>query len=622
MKKTIQLITAIACFALGGDSVHGALSYWDANGTDPGAAPSFGQAPGFWGLDANWSTSSAGTATPGAWTDNNTAVFSAGTDAIFDFQVDLLADQSVAGMIFEEGNVTVGPAGNITLTGAGGPINVGPNTTQPTIAKIGSILAGTVGLTKTGSGTLFFINTGTHTYTGNATNINGVPFSVGTIINEGALSVGDGVNGGLGAPDVTKNHVFTLGTNAVLIFNRPNAFTFSGLISGNGSAIKDGGGSVKLGSGNVTNGISNDNVFPNNEYTGDTIINLGKLTVAGTNGHAIPTGPGKGNVIINTNGQLDVGIKSTTYPMPFNIAINGLFGNGSVTNSASDRTNILMVGNNNVSSTFSGKISKAGGLLNNHVILTKIGTGTLTLDGQNSYYAGPTTVMAGTLLANTPTSSGEFSSTGNSAVIVNSGATLGGIGIINGPVTIEASGTLSPGGSVGNLTLKNSLTLAGNLLIEVNKPTNDVVSVTGALSNTGTGNTVTVVNVGGALSVGDKFQIFNKAMANGGALTVVSSGGVTWNNNLGVDGSITVASVPAGSPQPSITSIPGAGTASVTVNYTNTVPTKTYFLRYKTTINEVWATNLPGKVAAGFFDSQTDSPVTGAQRYYQVYYLP
>ena len=29
---------------------------------------------------------------------------------------------------------------------------------------------------------------------------------------------------------------------------------------------------------------------------------------------------------------------------------------------------------------------------------------------------------------------------------------------------------------------------------------------------------------------GDKFQIFNKALANGGALNVVSSGGLTWNN--------------------------------------------------------------------------------------------
>jgi hypothetical protein len=76
------------------------------------------------------------------------------------------------------------------------------------------------------------------------------------------------------------------------------------------------------------------------------------------------------------------------------------------------------------------------------------------------------------------------------------------------------------------------------------------------------------------------------------------------------------------SPQAKITSISGAGTASVIVNYTNTVPTKTYFLRYKTTINGGWTTNLPGKIAAGTSDSQIDSPASGSQRYYQVYYVP
>jgi hypothetical protein len=152
-------------------------------------------------------------------------------------------------------------------------------------------------------------------------------------------------------------------------------------------------------------------------------------------------------------------------------------------------------------------------------------------------------------------------------------------------------------------------------VIELNKsssPSNDVVSVSGTLSHTGTGNIVTVVDVGGALLVGDKFQIFNKAMVNGGALTVVSSGGVTWNNNLGVDGSISVASVtPTGPPRPIITSVTGPGTASVTVNYTNTVTTKTYYLQYQTGMNGSWTTNTPGKVAAGMTDSQTENTASG-----------
>jgi len=623
MKKTILLITSIVCFALGATSVNGALSYWDSNGTDPGAADAFGTAPGFWGLDNFWNASSDGTGTPGAWTDNNTAVFAAGTDAIYEYDVELFANQNVAGIIFEEGQVNV-KSGTITLTAAGGPIEVGPPTSQPTIGRMGSQLSGTVGLTKTGSGTLFLINTAIPDYTGLATNIGGVDFPVGTHVDQGALAIGNGTDVALGEINRTVSHVITVATNAALIFNRGANYTFSGLITGNGSVIKAGTNTawVKLGAG----AIIGPPYYPDNDYTGDTIIELGKIIVAGTNGHAIPTGPGKGNVILSTTAaQLDIGTKSSSYPGPYNISINGLFGTGCVTNSKEYQTNFLMVGNADVSSTYEGVIAKASGAWENHVILTKIGTGTLTLTGPSTYFAAPTTVMAGTLLANCPTHSGESSSTGNSPVNVNSGATLGGIGTINGPVTIDDGGTLSPGSSVGKLILYNNLTLAGNLYIEVNKPTNDVVSVAGTLSNTGSGNTITVVNVGGSLTVGDKFQIFTdgsgvpKAMSNGGALTVVSSG-VTWINNLGVDGSITVAS--AGIPEPNITSISRVGT-TVTVNYSNCVVGKTYYLQYKSPITAgAWTTNTPGKVATGASEFQTDTTASGSQRYYQVFVNP
>ena len=162
------------------------------------------------------------------------------------------------------------------------------------------------------------------------------------------------------------------------------------------------------------------------------------------------------------------------------------------------------------------------------------GTGKLVLGGADTY-TGATTVNGGTLLVNGSTAAA-------SAVSVASGATLGGTGTIAGPVTVAAGGTLSPGVSVGTLTIDNSLTLSGNLYIEVNKslsPSNDVVAVTGTLTNAGTG-TVTVANIGPALVAGDNFQIFNKPVLNGAALQVVSSGGVVWTNRLAVDGSIAV----------------------------------------------------------------------------------
>ena len=72
-------------------------------------------------------------------------------------------------------------------------------------------------------------------------------------------------------------------------------------------------------------------------------------------------------------------------------------------------------------------------------------------------------------------------------------------------------------------------------------PSNDLVVVSGVLTNTGTG-TLTVANLGPTLAVGDKFTLFSQPVQNGAALTV-TGGGATWTNNLAVDGSITVASV-------------------------------------------------------------------------------
>jgi len=76
--------------------------------------------------------------------------------------------------------------------------------------------------------------------------------------------------------------------------------------------------------------------------------------------------------------------------------------------------------------------------------------------------------------------------------------------------------------------------------------------------------------------------------------------------------------------RPQITSITGGGTSSVTVYYTNTVPTKLYTLQYCTNLSATptWYSVGSGKTATGNQDSQTDSPVTSEPRFYRVYYTP
>ena len=83
-------------------------------------------------------------------------------------------------------------------------------------------------------------------------------------------------------------------------------------------------------------------------------------------------------------------------------------------------------------------------------VLTKVGSGTLTLLANNTY-TGSTTVEAGKLVVN-----GSISS----ATIVRSGASLGGSGTI-ASATIQSGGTIDPGNSPGALTLTNGLTWSG-----------------------------------------------------------------------------------------------------------------------------------------------------------------
>jgi autotransporter-associated beta strand protein len=90
--------------------------------------------------------------------------------------------------------------------------------------------------------------------------------------------------------------------------------------------------------------------------------------------------------------------------------------------------------------------------------LTKSGSGTRTLTGTNTY-TGLTPVSNGKLVVN-----GSISS---SAVTVQSGATLGGMGTV-GALTDESGGYISPGNSPGILTVNGNYNQAGTLSAELN----------------------------------------------------------------------------------------------------------------------------------------------------------
>ena len=160
-------------------------------------------------------------------------------------------------------------------------------------------------------------------------------------------------------------------------------------------------------------------------------------------------------VEIYGNGALDVSGQS---PGPFGhpgARIGSLAGDGLVFMGGVP----LEVGRNNLDTTFSGTMQDGGASGGTGASFTKIGTGTLTLSGANTYTGG-TTVTAGALVINNTTGSG----TGTGAVQVNQG-TLAGSGTISGAVTVGTGGGLgaflAPGKGASEattLTIQSALT--------------------------------------------------------------------------------------------------------------------------------------------------------------------
>jgi outer membrane autotransporter protein len=155
---------------------------------------------------------------------------------------------------------TVGSlAGSGTVTNNGSPaiLTAGGNGTSTVFS--GTLINGTasLGLIKTGLGTLTL--SGANTYTG------------GTTITGGTLQIG---NAG-----TTGSIVGNVLDNGSLVFNRSDAITFPGIISGPGSLTQNGSGSLTLTAANT--------------YSGGTVIDHGTLLV--NNAQAL----GTGNVTVN-----------------------------------------------------------------------------------------------------------------------------------------------------------------------------------------------------------------------------------------------------------------------------------------------------------------------------------
>ncbi len=160
------------------------------------------------------------------------------------------------------------------------------------------------------------------------------------------------------------------------------------------------------------------------------------------------------------------------------------------------------------------------------IALLKTNSGSLTMDGINTYGNG-TTLAGGSLIVNGTLPAGTFT--------ISGGTTLGGRGVIYPAVTIPAGATLAPGASIGTLTVSNNLTLqAGSTTrLEISKTpfTNDFLRVTGTFNRSGT---LVVTNVSGNLAPGDTFSLY-QASTSGGAFTSTTlpllNPGLAWDTS-------------------------------------------------------------------------------------------
>ena len=362
-------------------------------------------------------------------------------------------------------------------------------------------------------------------FLGNATAGNGI-----FRLDPGTVEFGDDATAGNGVFILSGFTFCGSGAGAVVFYDTASAddgyFTVAG-----GAICGSGGGGLIYFSNNSTadnavfslNGGTNSEergavvAFQGNVFGGEkpTAGNATLIAYGGSGGGSggsiqflNDSAGGTSRVEVFGNGSLDI---SSHVGASTSVTIGSMEGTGAVFLGGSN----LTVGSNNLSTTFSGSIEDCGINCQTGGSLTKIGTGTLTLSGANTY-TGVTTVSAGTILVTTRPSSG----TGNNKVKVNAG-TLGGTGVIGGAVTIgRGSGPgafLAPGTtSTGTLTLKKTLTCKPDATykfeLKASNRRSDTVAAKGVVINTGA--LFTFIGLGnGIIPQGTVFTAINNTAA-------------------------------------------------------------------------------------------------------------
>ena len=245
-------------------------------------------------------------------------------------------------------------------------------------------------------------------------------------------------------------------------------------VNANGGASAVGGAGLAATTMNVQSGGFTMGATPVTA-TGALTIDTGTLTAAATGGGVGALTTSGATVELKNAGTFALGqdISAATLTVTSGTAT----GVGSIT-----ATNPYDVRKGTV-----GVVLKGAG-----VALNKTTADTVILSKAN-LYTGATTISGGRLQVDGSIDAG-------SAVAVNAGGTLAGIGTVGGAVTVASGGKVSPGASVGTLTVAGLTLSSGSLMdFEFNSitPANDQIMVSGSGALTINGGVVSLYNEGG-----------------------------------------------------------------------------------------------------------------------------
>ena len=433
--------------------------------------------------------------------------------------------------------LTLGASGAATFANAGQTLGAVSNDNTTSNALNFTAATGTVTLASlSGLGNTRFgsdgivsggISAGTVTSVGNLTaNIAGGTTTVGGVATIGTLSGGTAnLNGATSAITTFNGGTVNLGSSTALTVSDG---TSSGTIAGTGGSL------TKTSSGTLTlNGT--------NTYTGGTNLNAGTLNF--TTGGLGTTG----SVTFTGNSTLQYGA-STTTDLSSRLAI----GNGF--------TGTIDTNGNNV--TFANGFGASGS-----GALTKLGTGTLSLNAANTY-TGLTTVSAGSLAVG----SGGSLASGNALTLGPSGlATFDNVGQTLGAVSNSntTSNALNFSASSGTVTLANlsgagSTTFGSNGIVTGGISTGSVTSVGNLTANISGGTTTVGGLLTGNISAGTVgASSLSATTVSGGSNTITGAAGITTLSN----GTTTVGDVATiGTLSGGTANLNGATSAITTLN--------------------------------------------------------